>query len=65
MGEADMEANERHTIERYYAYSAARSNIECYCRLLGYNAAHRLEWDTARLISPDAAIQHDVAQAGA
>jgi TnpA family transposase len=58
-----MAANEQYTIERYYAYSAARSNIECYCRLLGYNAAHRLEWDTARLISADADIQHDVAQA--
>ena len=58
-----MEANERHTIERYYAYSMSRSNIECYCRLLGYNAAHRLEWDTAHVIDDDAELKQEVAQA--
>lgn len=58
-----MAANEQHTIERYYAYSAARSNIECYCRLLGYNAAHRLEWDTSRLIDTDQGIQQEVTRA--
>ena len=58
-----MAAFEQHTIERYYAYSAARSNIECYCRLLGYNAAHRLEWDTAHIIDDGAELKHEVAQA--
>lgn len=58
-----LAANEQYTIERYYAYSAARSNIECYCRLLGYNTAHRLEWDTSCLIAPDEDIQREVAQA--
>lgn len=58
-----MEANEQYTIERYYAYSMSRSNIECYCRLIGYNAAHRLEWDTAHIIDDDAELKQDVAQA--
>lgn len=58
-----MAAIAQHTIERYYAYSAARADIECYCRLLGYNAARRLEWDTAHIIGADADIQREVAQA--
>lgn len=58
-----MAANEQHTIERYYAYSAARSNIECYCRLLGYNAAHRLEWDTSHILDGDAELRREVEDA--
>ncbi len=48
-----MTVNDQHTIERYYAYSAARLTIQAYCRLIGYNAAHSLEWDTAQRIDVD------------
>lgn len=58
-----MSANEQHTLERYYAYSMARSNIECYCRLLGYNKSHRLEWDSAHVLDGDAELRREVEDA--
>lgn len=58
-----MAANEQHTIERYYAYSAARTDIECFCRLSGHNAEGRPEWDTARLTEGDEDLRHDIAHA--
>lgn len=58
-----MSANEQHTIERYYAYRAARTDIVCYCRLLGYNAAHQMEWDTEHILDGDAELKQEVAQA--
>lgn len=58
-----MTQDHQYTIERFYAYSMARAEIECNTRLLGYNAQHRLEWDTAQLFSADPALAHDIAQA--
>jgi hypothetical protein len=58
-----MTQDHQYTIERFYAYSMARSEIECAARLLGYNAHHRLEWDTEQLISAELALAHDIAQA--
>lgn len=53
-----MTKDSQHTLERFYAYSMARSAIECDCKLIGYNAAHRLEWDTAHII--DAELRKEV-----
>jgi hypothetical protein len=58
-----MTKDHQYTFERFYAYSMARSEIECNTRLLGYNAQHLPEWDTAQLISADPALAHDIAQA--
>ena len=58
-----MTNDSQHTLERFYAYSMARSAIECDCKLIGYNAAHRLEWDTAHIIDDGAELKHEVAQA--
>lgn len=59
-----MNASEQHTIERFYAYTVARSRIQCYCKLLGYGANQKLEWDTGwRIDGDEEVLQRDIDQA--
>lgn len=55
-----MTKDSQHTLERFYAYSMARSGIVCGCKLVGYNAAHQLEWDTSKIIDGDAELRKEV-----
>ena len=47
----NVQLEELREIEQKLAYSAARSDIECECVPVDFEAPHR-EWDTSALASP-------------